>query len=129
MRPSWTHIAVIIYYTYKLPYFFWGSRGLHISHCFYFLSMGLMPSRDTQKSKYYILVCPKNDFSILHLGHFYFSLLSANSRFCTLSLQYNFVMIKKLSTYARMNYNPLNKSFVFYLKMSGKLATSIGRRL
>ena len=35
MWPPWPHIAVIVYYTYKLSYFHLGSSWLHISYCFY----------------------------------------------------------------------------------------------
>ena len=41
--------------------------------------MGLTSSRVNPKPKHYISVFPNNDFSILHLSNFYFSLLSVNS--------------------------------------------------
>ena len=49
--------------------------------------MGLTPSLVAQKPKYSMSVCRNNNFSILHLSPFHFSLLYVDSRFCTWSIQ------------------------------------------
>ena len=49
---------------------------------FIFIFSILVPSRVTQKPKYPILIFPKNEFSILHLSYFSFSLLSVTNSFC-----------------------------------------------
>ena len=94
-----------------------------------FLSMGLTPSPVTQKPKYSISACPKNDFSILNLSPFPFSLLSVNYSFFTWSVQYTLVKIYRSSMYARINPNQWNKSFIFCWRMSGDFATPIDIRL
>ena len=70
MQPPWSHIAVVIYFTYNLSYLFLVSRWLHIFIAPIFLFMGLRPSRVTQRPKYSISVFPMKDFSILHLSPF-----------------------------------------------------------
>ena len=129
MQPLCPHLAVIIYYTYKLLYFFSGSMWLHISYGFYFLSIGFMPSRVTQKPKYSISVFLQKGFFISYLGPFSFSLSRVNYNFSTWSVQSPFVSIISFSIYARISSIPWNKSFILCWKMFGKLLTTIGRRL
>ena len=129
MWPPWPHIAVIVYYTYKLLYFNLGSGWRHIFMASIFLFMGLTPSRVTQKLQYSNSVCQKKYLSILHLSTFSFSLLSVNSNFCIWYVQSPLVMINRLYIYARINSNTWNKSFIFCCKMSGEFPTPIGRRL
>ena len=74
-----------------------------------FLSMCLTPSRVTRRPKYSISVCAKNDFSILHLSHFPFSLIIVNYSLCKWSIRSTFVKNKRLSMYAWMNPHPWNK--------------------
>ena len=129
MWPPWKNIAVLIHYTYSLPYIFLVSRWLHISYCLHILFVGFKPLCVTHKPKYSILVWPNNELSILHLSHFSFSLFKTNYRFCTWSVQCPFVNTKRSSMYTQINSNPLNKSFVLCWKMSRELSIPIVRRL
>ena len=129
MWPPWPHNSVIMYYTYKLSYFSLVLGGFIWLIASIFLFMGLTPSHVTQKPKYSISVCLKNDLWVLYLSPFPSSLLRVNSSFCTWSVQSPFVRIKSSYIHAQMNSNPWNKSLIFCLKMSDKLDTPVGRCL
>ena len=129
MWPPWPHIAVLIYYMYKLSYLFLGSMWIPISYCSIFILMGFTPLRVDQNPKYSILVWPNNDLSILQSIPFSFSLFRDNSNLFTWSVQSRFVNIKILSMYACINSNPWNKSFIFCWKISAGLSIPIGRWL
>ena len=103
MGTSCPHVVVVIHYTYKLLKLLSGSWWLHIFFCLYFLSIGFTPSNVTQKPKYSISVCPKKDFSILHLSTFALKLFVVDYNSCTLSIQSPFDHIKISSMYARIS--------------------------
>ena len=94
-----------------------------------FLFIGWIPFWVTQKSKYSISVCPKNDFSMLHLSLLSLRFYRISSKMSKWSDQSPLVIIKRSSMYAWINSNPRNISLIFFWKISGEWLTPIVRRL
>ena len=105
---------------------FWLFGGFIFTMGSTILCIGIIPFRVTHKPRYYILVCPKNDFSFLHLSPLSLSFCSVSTKFSRLSDQSSLVIIKSSSMHAQI-YS--NISFIFSGKMSGELLTPISRRL
>ena len=108
---------------------FWFIGGVIFTMASAFLFNGHIPVRVTQKSRYPISVCPKNNFSILHLSPFTLRFVSTSSNLFKRSDQSNLAIIKRSSVYALINYIPRIISFILSWKMSGELHTPIGKNL
>ena len=111
-----TSSTCYIQYSVKTGTYFWEVGRFILVIASIFLFMYFTTLRVTQNTKHYILVWPNNDFSILHLIPFPFSLFHVNSRFCKWYVQYPFVKTKSSSMYAHINPNPWNKSSIFCWK-------------
>ena len=83
----------------------------------------------TQKPRYYLLVCTKNDFDILYLSPFYLRFCRVSSNFSRWSDQLTLVIINRSPMYTQIKSNPWNIPFILFWKMSRELLTSIVRCL
>ena len=88
-----------------------------------------IPVLVTQKPRYSILVCLKDDFLILHWSPLSLRFFSISYNFSKRLYQSPLVIINRSLMYAQIHSNPRNILFMFSWKMSGELLTPIGRRL
>ena len=107
---------------------FWFVGGVIFTMASIFLT-GRIPIRVTHKSRYSILLCPKNVFLILHLSLFSLIFFSNSSNLFNWSEQSPLVIINMSSMYALINYIMMKISLLFSWKMSRKLHTPIVRHL
>ena len=66
MGPPWPHIAVVIYYTYKILYLFSVSMWLHIGYVFYLSIYGFDAIICYPETQILHFGLPKERLSILH---------------------------------------------------------------
>ena len=108
---------------------FWFIGGVIFTMTSTFSSTGWIPVRVTQNFGYFISVCPKNDFSILHLSLFDIIFVSTSSNLSKWSDKSPSAIIKISLMYALINYIPRNISFIISWKTYRDLHTPIGRHL
>ena len=100
-----SHMSVVIHYTYELMYLFLGSQWLHICiGCIFYLWV-LLRSVLPRQPKYSICYFSKEILFINTLQLFSYSVFRVNSNVCTWSVWYPFVDIKSLSIYAQINHS------------------------
>ena len=88
-----------------------------------------IPVRVTQKLRYFISACSKNDFSILHFSPLSLRFCSVSSKFSKRSDQSPLVITNRSLIYAWIHLNPRNIFFIFSCKISGELLNPSVRRL